>query len=90
MWAIENPQEHANIVPAVFPPKTDPDAPEFDIAHPELYVEAMQAKETAEQRAARELSELAITAPSAYVEELKFRGTYLELPPSENTQSNSE
>ncbi|MCI0534415.1 MAG: hypothetical protein L0Z50_04230 [Verrucomicrobiales bacterium] len=90
LWAIQNPQEHANIVPAVSPPKTDPDAPEFDIAHPELYVEAMQAKETAEERTARELSELAISDPSSYVAELKFRGIYSEPPPSEDTQSNPE
>jgi hypothetical protein len=89
LWAIANPLEHANTVPAVLPPKTDPNAPDFDIAHPELYVGATRAKETAEQREARELSERAITDPASYFEELKFHGLYSE-PPSDGAQSNLE
>jgi hypothetical protein len=74
IWAIENPIEHQLLAKPTYPPKTDPNEPDFDMAQPHLYAEAVRARATDEQRAAQELSNLAISDPIAYMSELARRG----------------
>ena len=73
IWAIENPSDYQQQVPALYPPKLDPNEPLLDITNPEAAAAYLQTKETPEQRESREWAALAITDPAAYAAELEKR-----------------